>query len=503
MSTKLRLAVAVLIASGTAVVDRSWATPWQAPGDPKARHALQRLADRGLVDRSVTTWPVMWQSVSAGLGVDSQGALESERAYLWRRQADQLQPGLKGTLSVAGSSEAAVFRGFEDAPREHAEVGVSLAWQGDRWAANLAPAYAIDPEDDETLRLDGSYLAGMAGNWVLGVGAVDRWWGPGWGTSLILSTNARPMPALWLNRNDAMAPETSWLSWIGPWQLTLLAGQYESERTIPDAKLIGMRATVRPLAGLDIGLSRAIMWGGEGRPESGSSLWDALIGRDNQDAGDDEQDDDPSNQLASIDIRYGFGLGQQSMGVYVQVMGEDEAGAFPAKKSWLLGMDWTTSLGNGTQQWFAEYINTLADDVLGTATPNVSYEHGTYQSGYRYYGRNLAATIEGDARGVVVGGYHFLSDGSTLGLTVTSVDLNVDGTHRVEVVSDEIFYNVPEHRQKVTQATASYSASVFRGRLTLRAQFADRDLEFVSGTRDQWNLAASWRYRFGDERAGE
>jgi hypothetical protein len=95
------------------------------------------------------------------------------------------------------------------------------------------------------------------------------------------------------------------------------------------------------------------------------------------------------------------------MSFYAQMMGEDEAGAFPARKSWLLGTDWATAFANHEQQWYLEYINTSADGLFGKAMPNIIYEHSTYNSGYRYRGRNMAAWVDGDAESVTLGGHNF------------------------------------------------------------------------------------------------
>jgi hypothetical protein len=46
-------------------------------------------------------------------------------------------------------------------------------------------------------------LPALLGNWSTSLGKVDRWWGPGWDGSLILSTNARPIPAISLDRRIA------------------------------------------------------------------------------------------------------------------------------------------------------------------------------------------------------------------------------------------------------------------------------------------------------------
>ena len=472
------------------------AAPWLDPGDPRARHAVQKLADRGHMDRIATTWPVMWASIDSGLQerrtADSDPSVANARAYLSFEQDYQASTGFKGEFALAGTSEPAFNRTFQDEPRANGEISLNLEWQGEAWALGLSPTYAINPEDDEKLGLDNSYLAGTAGNWVLGAGAIDRWWGPGWSNSLILSSNARPLPSVWLNRKDAHGFETPWLSWIGPWQLTLLAGQYESEREISGAKLVGMRLAFRPVDGLDIGISRAIMVGGEGRPENASTFWNAFIGRDNSQLGEN----DPGNQLGSIDVRYGFALGNQSMGLYGQMMGEDEAGAFPARKSWLFGVDMATQLGTSDQQWYLEYINTTADDFLGDAIPNITYEHFRYRSGYRYYGRSMGASLDGDAEAIVLGGYNFFPNGSNLGASLTVADLNQDGTNGTVVTDGDIFYTVPSTDQSLAIATISYGQEVMGAWLELDASVADKQIEFISGEKDQWSLGATWRFRF-------
>lgn len=471
------------------------AAPWLAPGDARARFSAQKLSDRGHFNRTVTTWPLMWGAVHNGLETSvgsDQSSVGTAVAYLRFEQEQQAEQGFRGEYSLYGSTEIPAARGFDQNPLAKAGTAVDLQWQGEFWALGIKPAIAGETDDGEELRLDGSYLAATAGNWVFGAGAIDRWWGPGWQSSLILSNNARPMPAIWLNRNDSRAPEIKWLNWIGPWQFTAFAGQYESERAVPDAKLVGMRLTLRPINGLDIGLSRAIMLGGEGRPENGSTLWNALIGRDNGQL----EEDDPGNQLASIDGRYGFAVGQQAMGIYAQMMGEDEAGAFPARKSWLVGADWTTQLLDADQQWFLEYTNTLADDFLGDAMPNITYDHSRYRSGYRYYGRSMAASFDGDSEAVTLGAFNFFDNGAYVSTKVTYARLNKEGVSRTVVPSDDIFYTVPAVDQDVAMLDLGYGRPLLNGWLDLSLQATDKKIQYLGGEKDQWSLGATWTYRF-------
>ncbi|MGO1234103.1 MAG: capsule assembly Wzi family protein, partial [Marinobacter sp.] len=404
----------------------------------------------------------------------------------------QASEGFRGEFNLRAQNEVRGITGFEQTGTGKAETSVNLQWQGSFWAMGLKPTYTHKPDDDKELRLDGSYLAINPGNWVFGAGAIDRWWGPGWQSTLTLSNNARPVPGVWFSRNATTAPETSWLNWIGPWDFTMMAGQMESDRAVPEAKLIGMRLSFEPISGLDIGFSRILMFGGEGYSENSRTIWNGLIGKDNGQGGANE----PGDQLGGIDVRYGFPIGNQTMGLYAEMMGEDEAGAFPARKSWLLGADWTTQLFGADQQWFVEYTNTTADDFMGDAIPDITYEHGSrYESGNRHYGRNMANSFDGDAEAVTLGAYHFFESGSNLNAKISYAELNKDGGTRA-AAQEDIFYTAPATNQKVAIANLGYGTEVLNGWLDLSVQATDKEIEYISGEKDQFSASASWTYRF-------
>ncbi|MBY6070802.1 capsule assembly Wzi family protein [Marinobacter salsuginis] len=476
---------------------QAFAAPWLGPGDARARHSIQKLSDRGHLDASTTTWPINWADVEQGLDESSDSSVATQRAYLRFEREQQAETGFRGELKLGGANDPAFLRGFHDLSREEGQLTATLQWQGEAWAAGISPSVVADPGDGKEFRLDGSYVAATAGNWVLGVGAIDRWWGPGWQSSMILSSNARPIPAVWIDRKTSLAPESGFLSWIGPWKLNVFLGQLEEERTIPDAKILGMRVSFVPVERLEIGLSRIIIFGGEGRAESFSTVWDALIGKDNIEVDEGEtREDDASNQIATIDARYGFPMGEQTMGLYAQMMGEDEAGYLPSRKSWLFGVDWTTRVLSSDQQWFVEFTNTLAEDLIGDPRPNYAYDHFNYTTGYQYYGRAVGSTFDADAEALSLGLFNFLPDGSNLTATITYANLNKDGGNRVSPPDDEVFYNVPDGAQKVAIANLGYGNKVLGGWLDLNLQLTDKEIQLLGGEKDRWSLSASWKYRF-------
>ena len=206
-----------------------------------------------------------------------------------------------------------------------------------------------------------------------------------------------PVYGFTVQRAEQTAFENKWLSWIGPWQYQAFAGQLDDYSAVPDAKLIGLRVTAQPLPYLELGASRAIQWGGEGRPESLSSLWDAFVGsKDNGGTGEP----DPSNQIAGFDARLNlFSLTQIPVGLYAQYVGEDEAGGLPAKKMYLAGIDYSSTVKNMPYQLYTEWADTRTNGKV----QGISYNHTNYTDGFYQHGYPLAHALGGDAQMISVG----------------------------------------------------------------------------------------------------
>ena len=251
----------ILLIESSIVSSALRAEPWIDTRDLWLRQDIELLADAGIIKTPITTYPLMWANIINDIDhTDIDDVPENYRNAFWRvRKRMQSAFNKQGdrVLRLSASSASPVLRSFGDRSREEGELSARASGVSKHWAWNTEITYTSDPYDDESVRLDGSYLAGVLGNWVISAGWVDKWWGPTWSSADLVSNNARPTPALTLQRNYALPFESDWLSWIGPWTLNAFFGQLDDERIINNAYHLGASLTFKPTPSVEVGLRRA------------------------------------------------------------------------------------------------------------------------------------------------------------------------------------------------------------------------------------------------------
>ncbi|MEM1176429.1 MAG: capsule assembly Wzi family protein, partial [Pseudomonadota bacterium] len=384
------------------------AGPFIPAGDLALRNDIQRLADYGVIGGTVTTWPLAWGPIlddlaaadTSGLPIHILDSIDrvSARAN-WETRSDSLT----FDAEVGVSDNATRIRSFQRSPRGRAEVSAGVNWIGDWFSADLNLQYVDDQSDNDEVRFDNSMLGAVAGNWSVTVNTLDRWWGPGYDGSLILSNNARPIPSLVLDRIYTDPFKTKWLSWLGPWDFSVLFGQLEENRAVPNARFFGMRFNFRPFSALEIGLSRTAQWCGDGRPCDFDVFADLLFGRDN--IGDEGIGDsnEPGNQMAGVDFRWVPGFSPWPVAAYAQFIGEDEAGGLPSRYLVMAGIEGSGYLRDRwSYTWFTELAGTSCN-FISEDRFNCAYRQNIYQSGYTFRKRSIGHGADGDAKLVSLG----------------------------------------------------------------------------------------------------
>jgi hypothetical protein len=408
------------------------ADPWLAPGDEGLRHDIELLADAGILRGPVTTWPLSWPDIARdALSADGRGLDEATGDALLRVQRMSRAASARGYAGagyrLSGAVEATPLRQFAETPREEGELALRASWLTDHLALNLQGSVVADADDQKTYRGDGSYLGINIGNFMISAGLMERWWGPGWDGSLILSTNARPIPSLTLERNYTDAFKTRWLSWLGPWRASIALGEAEThDVALPGVKFMAARVNFKPRPWLEFGLTRTAQMCGGGRECNWGTFTDMLAGRDNQ-VDDGRTDDQPGNQMAGYDMRMRSPWKKLPLAVYTQWIGEDEAGGLPSKFMGLAGIEGWTSTGLGSLRVRAEYADTTCTFTREEPDFNCAYRNGIYPQGYSYRGRIIGHSMDNDSRMISIGVALRRPDGDLYSLTLRRNELNRDG----------------------------------------------------------------------------
>ena len=417
-----------------------WAEPYLSPNDPFIRHEIRLLGDEGGLNGLQNTWPLDLGGLSA---MRHNAAGKLPHSLLDDKISTESRSGWSPIFTTLGLADDRVTaRGFGPEPRSSFATNASVSWMNDLFAAKLSlnAFYGMEKDwkgrEDEGIALDGSYIGARLGNWSASFGQVERWWGPGWDGSLTLSTNARPIPAISIDRRVPEPFETKWLSWIGPWSFHSFIGRMEEERTVPNPYLWGMRGEVRPtvVSGLEIGFFRMIQLGGDGRPEGLSTWVDAFLSQDNYGAntGNNDRSKEPGNQLAGIDLRWR--VLDAPLAIYGQVVGEDEDKFFPNCLMFQYGIECWRKMQSASIRLYAEYSDLTSYWWTGDPrTRNISYGHHIYGEGYRYRGRPIGHWADQDSQIISIGGILHRMDGIGWGATLRTGKLNEDGSGRNSV----------------------------------------------------------------------
>jgi hypothetical protein len=382
-------------------------------GDKRLRDDLTLLVDEGVINLPLNEWPLARKDVADALvaidgsemrDVALQYALARVRAATaladdastWRIREVALTAGEPGLLRHEGTLG-----------RENGELTSRGGAITERYNITLAATGVLDASDGQDIRFDGSDISVQWGNWIFSANQMDRWWGPGRDGSLILSTNARPMPAVSLDRVRSLPLDVPVLRWLGPWRFSGFLGVMENERADVDRPLfMGMRLVFKPAPIFEFGLSRTAQFCGKGRQCDLGTFGRMLIGRDNRGIRGlpDDPDVEPGNQMAGFDVRIVSPFKPLPIAIYGQEIGEDNSSTgIPERYLAIFGTEaWFMLRSGSVLRSHVEYANTKVKWYNSDIEYDVAYTQSIFTEGYRYHGRNIGHTTDGDSESVSV-----------------------------------------------------------------------------------------------------
>ncbi len=328
-----RAAIATLLLTGIAAP--AAAAPWASVGDNQLRSDLTLLSDAGIARTMVSQWPVPWAGVLNALQdsptLDAQPeyirqAIRRVRARAMRETAE----GSRAETLIDGTNRPALVRGFDAENYGKGTVQETAEITAGRSDLHVQVGAIAGQKGQHGVQFDadGSYLAQRFGNVQLYAGDVTHWWGPGWISALTYSNNARPFPQIGIASTGPLRFKTPLLSWIGPFRVEANVGLLDDTRIARHTLFNGIRVTLNPMRGLEIGGARTQIFCGSGHP---CSVGDVL-----------SLSNSPTNpsKTASegeFDARYGWRIGGVPVEVYGQIFNEDSSPITHSFSSYLAG----------------------------------------------------------------------------------------------------------------------------------------------------------------------
>lgn len=390
---------------------------WLRAGEESIRDDLTLLVDEGILSLPVHAWPLPIDDVRRELArVRTDSIFEPALHAAWARLSEAASPPADPhewrlhELSFA-VGEAGALRRYDTLARDNGVLALRGGASSERWSLNIQAAFAFSPEDGKRLRLDGSDATIRIGNWLFSASQLDRWWGPGRFGSLILSTNARPMPQVSIDRIHSTRSTLPFVRWAGPWRFSAYLAAAEGNRPDMDNSLfMGMRLSFQPVPILEVGLSRTAQFCGQNPEGTRTScgieqVGRVLVGKDNIGFRGVDGENEPGNQMAGIDFRLTSPIRRLPVALYAQFIGEDSSGnsqsIIPNRFLGLMGAEgWWLARNGSTVRVRLEYSNTSCkwyspqSNNLGL---NCAYRQALFFAGYRYRNRNIGHTTDADA----------------------------------------------------------------------------------------------------------
>jgi len=453
---------------GVTVVTKS--EPWINTTDLQLRSDIETLADIGVVKVPITTYPLMWAGIVKNIDeADIQNIPSDYKAIFWRvkkRAKASLSNQNARVLKVSFASGEQVFRSFGDSSRGQAELNASAANLNKYFAWNLQVNRLREPFDNDTYHYDGSYVAGVAGNWIVSFGSVEKWWGASWDSANLISNNARAPFGISVNRNYSDAIELPVLNWLGQWNFTGFVSQLDETSVFKEHYLSGVSFSFKPIDSLELS-ARAISISGGSAKQSINNIED--------------------KRIAGIDLRWQipkFLTGDLPANLYLSVTDEGQQGKFSTSQFGL-----STQINAFDRNWRI-YLESSKTFASGSGF-NETYEDDIYTNGYRFNNRAIGSSYDNDSEVTTLGLIGDLSRTQSISVKAQNLEINKDSA---EDTSD-FRHTIRQEPIKAKRFTAKWQWQAAKDhRFDVEFEYSDKVIDLFRRQSEKYRVAASWSY---------
>jgi len=280
---------------------------------------------------------------------------------------------------------------------------------------SLFSQLSLNFDNNKKINFDGSYVNYEKGKLNLNIGKVSRVWSFSKKSSLILSSNSRPLEAISINLKNKF--HTKFLPSSANWSVELINGSTKNSLNGENSMLTGARVILSPSEQLNFEFIQTTQWGDQNDRLYSLDI-DALLFADTNSGKNGHM-----NKMAGFGLSYSMPSNEKTYRFYAQAIGEDEAGNLPSCYSWLGGLELAAPNIKLPTILSIEAVDTRAKkSTNGFCWKNTVYNNNTYK--YINYDTVFGVPIDTEGTSLEIFGQSQLN--KNLGINYSTKFLNIN-----------------------------------------------------------------------------
>jgi len=278
----------------------------------------------------------------------------------------------------------------------------------------LSSKLSFNFNDHDKLSFDNSYINYEKGIANLSIGKVDRIWSFSKKSSLILSSNTRPLEALSLSLENKF--NMNWLPSPANWSVELINGSTKNSYNGKNSMLSGARVVISPSDKLNFEFLQTAQWGDQNDKLYSSNLKAFFLDSN-------EGKNASTNKMAGFGVSYSAPLNENIYRFYGQTIGEDEAGNFPSCYARMAGLElWAPEMKFPTTLTIEAVDTRVKKSTRGYCGANTMYNNGIYD--YINYDTVLGVPIDTEGTSLEFFGQSQLNNNLSINYSTKFLNIN-------------------------------------------------------------------------------
>ena len=316
-------------------------------------------------------------------------------------------------MSVSTSFNSKNTLGFYNNVRAQNKSSINFNLESPK--RRLSSQLSLNFDDHDRLNFDSSYVNYKKGIANLSIGKVDRIWSFSNKSSLILSSNSRPLEALSLRLKNKF--NMNWLPSPANWSVELINGSTKNSLNGKNSMLSGARVVISPSKKLNFEFLQIGQWGDQNDKLYSSNIDALLFGNTN------EGPKSNLNKMAGFGVSYSIPLNKNTYRFYSQTIGEDEAGSLPSCLAWMAGLELTAPKMKFPTTLTIEAVDTrVKKSTYGNCGPNTMYNNSVYD--YINYDTVLGVPIDTEGTSLEFFGQSQLNNNLSINYSTKFLNIN-------------------------------------------------------------------------------